>query len=315
MLVTDDKHPCDLLRDGHIDAIVRKAVQKGADPVKAIKAGTYNAAVYFGLTDQGAVAPGYCADLAVLDDLTSLNVLEVYKNGELAARNGKSLVNSPVPKMDQNIQDKVYHSFHVAPVEVSRLALEQKGEKIRVIDLNAHELLTSERIAEWTCREGCAPGVDPEEDIVKIVALERHKNTGHIGKGFLGRYGLKKGAVATSVGHDSHNLVVAGTNDKDIACAANCVIQNEGGLAIALDGKVVADLPLQIAGLMSTLPLEEVDAKLEDMKRILREWGISEEIDPFMTLSFVSLPVIPALRLNTYGVIDVNQQQVVEASF
>lgn len=315
MLVTDDKHPCDLLRDGHIDAIVRKAVQKGADPVKAIKAGTYNAAVYFGLTDQGAVAPGYCADLAVLDDLTSLNVLEVYKNGELAARNGKSLVNSPVPKMDQNIQDKVYHSFHVAPVEVSRLALEQKGEKIRVIDLNAHELLTSERIAEWTCREGCAPGVDPEEDIVKIVALERHKNTGHIGKGFLGRYGLKKGAVATSVGHDSHNLVVAGTNDEDIACAANCVIQNEGGLAIALDGKVVADLPLQIAGLMSTLPLEEVDAKLEDMKRILREWGISEEIDPFMTLSFVSLPVIPALRLNTYGVIDVNQQRVVETSF
>lgn len=315
MLVTDDKHPCDLLRDGHIDAIVRKAVQKGADPVKAIKAGTYNAAVYFGLTDQGAVAPGYCADLAVLDDLTSLNVLEVYKNGELAARNGKSLVNSPVPKMDQNIQDKVYHSFHVAPVEVSRLALEQKGEKIRVIDLNAHELLTSERIAEWTCREGCAPGVDPEEDIVKIVALERHKNTGHIGKGFLGRYGLKKGAVATSVGHDSHNLVVAGTNDEDIVCAANCVIQNEGGLAIALDGKVVADLPLQIAGLMSTLPLEEVDAKLEDMKRILREWGISEEIDPFMTLSFVSLPVIPALRLNTYGVIDVNQQRVVETSF
>lgn len=315
MLVTDDKHPCDLLRDGHIDAIVRKAVQKGADPVKAIKAGTYNAAVYFGLTDQGAVAPGYCADLAVLDDLTSLNVLEVYKNGELAARNGRSLVNSPVPKMDQNIQDKVYHSFHVAPVEVSRLALEQKGEKIRVIDLNAHELLTSERIAEWTCREGCAPGVDPEEDIVKIVAQERHKNTGHIGKGFLGRYGLKKGAVATSVGHDSHNLVVAGTNDEDIACAANCVIQNEGGLAIALDGKVVADLPLQIAGLMSTLPLEEVDAKLEDMKRILREWGISEEIDPFMTLSFVSLPVIPALRLNTYGVIDVNQQQVVETSF
>ena len=315
MLVTDDKHPCDLLRDGHIDAIVRKAVQKGADPVKAIKAGTYNAAVYFGLTDQGAVAPGYCADLAVLDDLTGLNVLEVYKNGELAARNGKSLVNSPVPKMDQNIQDKVYHSFHVAPVEVSRLALEQKGEKIRVIDLNAHELLTSERIAEWTCREGCAPGVDPEEDIVKIVALERHKNTGHIGKGFLGRYGLKKGAVATSVGHDSHNLVVAGTNDEDIACAANCVIQNEGGLAIALDGKVVADLPLQIAGLMSTLPLEEVDAKLEDMKRILREWGISEEIDPFMTLSFVSLPVIPALRLNTYGVIDVNQQRVVETSF
>ena len=140
-------------------------------------------------------------------------------------------------------------------------------------------------------------------------------HTGHIGKGFLGRYGLKKGAVATSVGHDSHNLVIAGTNDEDIACAANRVIENEGGLAIALDGEIVADLPLQIAGLMSTLPLEEVDQRLEKMEAILREWGISEEIDPFMTLSFVSLPVIPSLRLNTYGVIDVNQQKVVDASF
>lgn len=145
--------------------------------------------------------------------------------------------------------------------------------------------------------------------------MERHKNTGHIGKGFLGRYGLKKGAVATSVGHDSHNLVIAGTNDADIACAANRVIANEGGLAIALDGQIVADLPLQIGGLMSTLPLEEVDARLETMKQILADWGISGEIDPFMTLSFVSLPVIPALRLNTYGVIDVNAQKVVKASF
>ena len=315
MLVTDDKHPCDLLRDGHIDAIVRKAVQKGIDPVKAIKAGTYNAASYFGLVNHGAIAPGYCADIAVLDSLTELNVLEVYKDGVLAAENGKSLVKSSVPEMGQEIQERVYHSFHVDPVNVSQLAMEKKGERIRVIDLNAHELLTTERIAGWTCREGCADGVDPEEDIVKIVALERHKNTGHIGKGFLGRYGLKKGAVATSVGHDSHNLVIAGTNDEDIACAANRVIENEGGLAIALDGEIVADLPLQIAGLMSTLPLEEVDQRLEKMKAILREWGISEEIDPFMTLSFVSLPVIPSLRLNTYGVIDVNQQKVVDASF
>lgn len=315
MLVTDDKHPCDLLRDGHIDAIVRKAVQRGVDPITAIKAGTYNAASYFGLVNNGAIAPGYCADIAVLDNLTDLNVLEVYKNGVLAAEEGKSLVQSSVPEMGQQIKDRVYHSFHVDPVNVSQLALEKKGEHIRVIDLNAHELLTTERIAGWTCQEGCADGVNTAEDIVKIVALERHKNTGHIGKGFLGKYGLKKGAVATSVGHDSHNLVIAGTNDEDIACAANRVIENEGGLAIALNGEIVADLPLRIAGLMSTLPLEEVDQRLEEMKAILREWGISEEIDPFMTLSFVSLPVIPFLRLNTYGVIDVNQQKVVDASF
>ena len=315
MLVTDDKHPCDLLRDGHIDAIVRKAVQKGVDPITAIKAGTYNAASYFGLVNNGAIAPGYCADIAVLDNLTDLNVLEVYKDGVLAAEAGKSLVESTVPEMGQQIQERVYHSFHVDPVDVSKLALEKKGEHIRVIDLNARELLTTERIAGWICQEGCADGVDPNEDIVKIVALERHKNTGHIGKGFLGKYGLKKGAVATSVGHDSHNLVVAGINDEDIVCAANRVIENEGGLAIALNGEIVADLPLQIAGLMSTLPLEEVDQRLEEMKAILREWGIPEEIDPFMTLSFVSLPVIPFLRLNTYGVIDVNQQKIVDASF
>lgn len=315
MLVTDDKHPCDLLRDGHIDAIVRKAVQRGVDPITAIKAGTYNAASYFGLVNNGAIAPGYCADIAVLDNLTDLNVLEVYKDGVLVAEGGKSLVESTVPEMGQQIQERVYHSFHVDPVDASQLALEKKGEHIRVIDLNARELLTTERTAGWSCQEGCADGVDPEEDIVKIVALERHKNTGHIGKGFLGKYGLKKGAVATSVGHDSHNLVVAGTNDEDIACAANRVIKNEGGLAIALNGEIVADLPLQLAGLMSTLPLEEVDQRLEKMKAILREWGIPEEIDPFMTLSFVSLPVIPFLRLNTYGVIDVNQQKIVDASF
>lgn len=315
MLVTDDKHPCDLLRDGHIDAIVRKAVQRGVDPVTAIKAGTYNAASYFGLVNNGAIAPGYCADIAVLDNLTDLNVLEVYKDGVLVAEGGKSLVESTVPEMGQQIQERVYHSFHVDPVDASKLALEKKGEHIRVIDLNARELLTTERTARWSCQEGCADGVDPEKDIVKIVALERHKNTGHIGKGFLGKYGLKKGAVATSVGHDSHNLVVAGINDEDIVCAANRVIENEGGLAIALNGEIVADLPLQIAGLMSTLPLEEVDQRLEEMKAILREWGIPEEIDPFMTLSFVSLPVIPFLRLNTYGVIDVNQQKIVDASF
>lgn len=315
MLVTDDKHPCDLLRDGHIDAIVRKAVQKGVDPILAIKAGTFNAAAYFGLKDNGAIAPGYHADITVLDNLTDMNVLEVYKDGELAAENGKSLVESSVPEMVQSVTDCVYHSFHVDPVQPEQLAMEELGEHIRVIDLNAHELLTAERIADCTSQSGCAAGVNLTEDIVKIVALERHKNTGHIGKGFLGRYGLKKGAVATSVGHDSHNLVIAGTNDADIACAANRVIANEGGLAIALDGQIVADLPLQIGGLMSTLPLEEVDARLEAMKQILADWGISGEIDPFMTLSFVSLPVIPALRLNTYGVIDVNAQKVVKASF
>lgn len=147
------------------------------------------------------------------------------------------------------------------------------------------------------------------------MALERHKGNGHIGIGFLGNYGLKKGAVATSVGHDSHNLVIAGVTNEDIAAAGNRVLENEGGLAIAVDGKVVLDLPLTIAGLMSELSVEETDRRLEQMKALTRELGVHEDIDAFMTLAFVSLPVIPKLRLNTYGVIDTEQQQIVDAVY
>lgn len=200
----------------------------------------------------------------------------------------------------------------------AQLVIPKQGEHIRVIELHAGELLTSERTASWntdTSAKDWADGINPDDDIIKIVAIERHKNTGHLGMGFLGGYGLKKGAVATSIGHDSHNLVVAGTNDTDIAIAANAVIEAEGGLAIACQGELKHTLPLPIAGLMSDQPLEQVNAELETMKKTLHDWGIPMDIDPFMTLSFVSLPVIPALRLNTYGLIDVNSHKVVDASF
>ena len=148
-----------------------------------------------------------------------------------------------------------------------------------------------------------------------MVILERHKNTKHLGIGFLGNYGLKKGAVATSIGHDSHNLVIAGTNDSDIMLAGNQVIQDEGGLSIAVDGKLIAHLALPIAGLMADEPVEYVEQKLEEMKAYLKTLGISQDIDAFMTLAFVSLPVIPKLRLTTYGVVDVEAQKVVDVLF
>ena len=192
---------------------------------------------------------------------------------------------------------------------------ETTGTHQRVIDMVAHELITKERIEEWKELPGVASGVDISRDIVKLVAIERHKNTGHVGLGFLGKYGLKKGAVATSIGHDSHNLVIAGVTDEDIVLAGNRVIENGGGLAIALDGKVLADLPLPIGGLMADEPVEVVDEKLEHMKKISMELGISEDIDAFMTLAFISLPVIPKLRLNTYGIVDVEKHQVVKARF
>ena len=317
LLVTDDKHPGDLIRIGHIDAIIREAVSMGADPIRAIRMGTLNAAAYFGLHDMGAVAPGYKADLAVFDDLRTLNVKQVYKGGKLVAENGKMLHQKEKnTDWSTEIKERVFHSFHRVPITVEELQLkETTGTHQRVIDMVAHELITKERIEEWKELPGMAPGVDISRDIVKLAAIERHKNTGHVGLGFLGKYGLKRGAVATSIGHDSHNLVIAGVTDEDMVLAGNRVIENGGGLAIALEGKVLADLPLPIGGLMADEPVEVVDEKLEHMKKLSVELGISEDIDAFMTLAFISLPVIPKLRLNTYGVVDVEKHQVVEARF
>lgn len=351
MLVTDDKHPGDLLRLGHIDAIIQKAVKLGADPIKAVKMGSYHAAQYFGLKDRGAVAPGYRADLVVWKDWETFTAAKVYKDGKLAAENGKLTAaenrswkaeNGELEAADGKLTAKdeeraaketkkdprVWQSFHMTPLleEDFRLSVDgllhsdsDSSDKIRmqrVISLVPHEILTEEKIVPVVLSEddtSGAPGVDVEQDIVKMAVVERHKNTGHIGIGFLMGYGLKRGAVASSVAHDSHNLSIVGTNDADMALAGNCVRENGGGLAVALDGVIIGSLPLPIGGLMSDKPLEEVDRRLEELKAQLREMGIGETIDPFMTLAFSSLPVIPKLRLNTYGIIDVEKQEVVAA--
>lgn len=317
MLVTDDKHAGELGRDGHIDSIIRKAVKLGADPVRAVKMGSLNAAEYFGLKGMGAVAPGYQADLVIFEDLKDFRVKQVYRRGRLVAENGKMVTESVKERAekvwDEEIQSRVFHSFHMKPIEKKDLELPKTGSKVRVIDLIDHELTTRERIEEFKQVPGLAPGVDLEKDIVKVAVFERHRGTGHVGLGFLGNYGLKRGAVATSVGHDSHNLVVAGVCDEDMIAAGNRVLENEGGLAIAVDGKVVGELPLTVAGLMSDLPAEEADWKLEEMKAKRGEFGIQDGIDGFMTLAFVSLPVIPAIRVNTLGVVDVGRQEIVDA--
>lgn len=312
MLATDDKHPGDLIQGGHIDYIIRKAVKLGADPVKAVRMGTLHAAQYFGLKKLGAVAPGYQADLTVLSDLEQVQVKCVYKKGRLVADNGKFLGESEdSPKVFREVHDRVLHSFQLDEVKESDFQLKEHGSLQRVFTLVPGEILTTEQIVPWKEMEGVAPGVDLEHDIVKMAVLERHLHTGHIGIGFIGGYGLKKGAVATSVAHDSHNLLVAGTNDRDMVIAANAVRANEGGLAIAADGKLIGELKLPIAGLMSLDSAEEVEEKLEELKACARDLGIPETIDPFMTLAFTSLPVIPKLRLNTYGLIDTDMQKVV----
>ncbi|MGI6110233.1 MAG: adenine deaminase, partial [Eubacteriaceae bacterium] len=315
LLVTDDKHPGDLIRKGHINYIIRKAVSLGAAPEDAIIAATRNAAECFGMRDRGAVSPGYKADLVVVDDLADLNIRQVYTDGKLVAENGRMIENEkPVPVTGGKYKS-IFQSFNMDPVTESDLSVPSEGPMMRVVQVLPNELITEERIEPWTEHEGYAPGVDIEKDIIKAAVFERHRRSGHTGVGFLGGYGLKKGAVATSIAHDSHNLIAAGTNDADIILAANTVRDNHGGLAAVVDGKVIGELPLPIGGLMTDAPAADVDARLEDMKARLRELGIPEDIDPFMTLGFASLPVIPKLRLNTLGLIDTDRQAVLPVRF
>lgn len=313
MLVTDDKHPGDLLKLGHIDYIIRKAVSLGADPLHAVIMGSWNAACYFGLKNVGAVAPGYAANLIVVSDLEKFEVRQVYKNGKLVAENGcmKEGILAAESKYTET-PARIGDSFHLREIEAEQLRIEKKGGHVRVLCLTPGELTTTERLSPWIEKEGFAPGVNTDEDIVKMAVFERHHDTGHIGLGFLGGYGLKCGAVATSIAHDSHNLIIAGTNDEDMILAGNTVRNNHGGLAVVSEGRVLGELPLPIAGLMSEEAAESVDEKLESLKKETRKLGIPEGIDPFMTLAFASLPVIPKLRLNTYGLIDTEKQEIVD---
>ena len=314
MLVTDDKHPGDLLQGGHIDYIIRKAITAGVDPVVAVRMGTLVPCQYFGLAHSGAVAPGYTADLIVLSDLEKFTVEQVYKKGKLVAQQGRMLHPAALA-VDKARFARVFDSFNMDEVTPEQLQLKQTGTRQRVICLTPHALLTTEKIVPFCQHPGTAPGVDVAQKIVKLAVFERHHRSGHVGLGFLGNYGLQCGAVASSIAHDSHNLIVAGTNDADMVLAGNTVRKNKGGLAFALNGQVVGELPLPVAGLMSTESAETVEEKLQALKAALKAHGISEDIDAFMTLAFVSLPVIPKLRLNTYGIVDVDAQRIVPAVF
>ena len=325
MFVTDDKHPGDLIRNGHMDGIIRQAIKLGARPAAAIKMASLNTAQYFGLRELGAVAPGYRADLTVLSDLENVSVCQVYKDGKLVARDGevceKARERQCPEILKQRHQDmekrypRVYRSFQMRKVRESDFAVEKNGSLIRAIRLTPGQILTEEREFAWTEHEGYAPGVDVTKDLIKMAVMERHHGTGHVGLGFLSGYGLKAGAVATSVAHDSHNLIVAGVNDPDMALAANTVRKYQGGLAVVRDGEVLGVLPLPVGGLMTQNPVEQTDEELERLKALTRELGIPDDIDPFMTLAFASLPVIPKLRLNTYGLIDVDSQIVVDITY
>ena len=310
MLVTDDKHGNDLIDNGHIDYIIRKAVKAGKNPLNAIKMATLNTAAYFGLKNRGAIAPGYIADIIVLSDLDDFTVEKVFKNGCLTVDGGKLVREIKAPAVDKEKYSRVYKSFNLREIKPSDFEIRDEGTRKRVIKVIPGQILTEELIVESSSKEA-----ETDKDIIKLAVIERHKDSGHTGVGFVTGYGLKKGAIASSVAHDSHNLIVAGCSDSDMALAANTVRENGGGLAVVCDGEVLSSLPLPIGGLMCDMDAHEVEDILSVMKEQARQLGVNEGIDPFMTLAFTALPVIPKLRLLTQGVVDVDTQSYVPVMF
>ncbi len=291
MFATDDKHPSDLLYGGHIDYIVKQALKNGADPIVALKTATHHAARYFLLNNKGAIASGYLADIVVVDNLEDFNVETVFKRGKLVFDG--EVKDFSAPTVDEKLAEKCFDTFHLDSVTPSSFKVDGK---LGLIGLVGGELLTRNL--------GAADKIDVENDILKIACIERHKGTNHIGVGYVKGYSLKSGAVATSVAHDSHNIITVGCNDDDIAVAVNAIKDSKGGIAVVENGKIKALLELPIAGLMSDDPLTTVNEKLENAKSSAYELGADKSIDPFMTLSFLSLPVIPSLRITTKGVFD-----------
>ena len=300
MFCTDDKHPSDLLEKGHIDYIVKKAISLGVDPITAVKVACHNAARYFLLNNRGAIAPGYLGDFVIIDDFQKFNIEKVYKKGELMVENGV-LRDFPTPPIEPYLVERAHNTFHVGALTADDFT-ERRPRGI--IGMVGGEITTVDA--------GYSDRIDVEYDVLKIAVVERHKNTHHIGIGFLQGYGLKSGAVATSISHDSHNIIVVGTSEADMAAAVNRVVALNGGIVVWDNGAPAAEVPLAIAGIMSDEPLVTVNEKLEAAKEKAHALGVSREIDPFMTLSFTSLPVIPSLRLTTLGVFDVDRMQLVE---
>ena len=286
MFATDDKHPSDLLYGGHIDYIVKQALKNGADPIVALKTATHHAARYFLLNNKGAIASGYLADIVVVNNLEDFNVETVFKRGKLVFDG--EVKDFSAPTVDEKLAEKCFDTFHLDSVTPSSFKVDGK---LGLIGLVGGELLTRNL--------GTADKIDVENDILKIACIERHKGTNHIGVGYVKGYSLKSGAVATSVAHDSHNIITVGCNDDDIAVAVNAIKDSKGGIAVVENGKIKALLELPIAGLMSDEPLTTVNEKLENAKLSAYELGADKSIDPFMTLSFLSLPVIPSLRITT----------------
>ncbi len=303
--VVDDRHAEDILNDGDIDAVVRKAIRLGLDPVRAIQMATINTANYFRLNKLGAVAPGYQANFIILDNLRDFIIKEVYYHGRKAAENGRALFNLPKPPAN-----RLNRTVNVKPFTLDILKLKAKGEHSLAVEVVSGQIITRKKSVKVTIKDGFIIP-DPARDILKAAVIERHKATGNIGLGLVTGFGLKRGALASSTAHDSHNIVAVGTSDEDIFTAIKEIERLQGGIVVAADGKVLASLATPIAGLLSEEPLEVVVSGIEKLQKIAQELGCVLPA-PFATLSFLALPVIPELRLTDLGLVDVNEFKLIK---
>jgi adenine deaminase len=302
--VTDDRHPQDLLEEGHINSIIKKAVKLGLDPITAIQMATINAAEYFKLSNVGAVAPGYRADMVVLKDMKNFGIEKVFKNGKLVAQNGQIL-----PRKIKETEVTIRSSMNVNWMGLEGFDIKAEADKVRVIQVVPGQIVTRKLIVSPKVEKSKVV-VDIDRDILKIAVVERHLASGNVGIGLVKGFGLKKGALASSVAHDSHNIVIVGAKDEDMMTAAIEVVRMRGGQAVVKDDEVIASLALPIAGLMSNRPLEEVSDKVKKLNRTVTELGCRLK-EPFMTLSFLALPTIPELKLTDKGLVDVEKFQIV----
>jgi adenine deaminase len=305
LFVTDDKHLDDLIRDGSIDHNIRLAIQSGIPPITAIQMATINTAECFGIEDKGAIAPGYKADLVLLDDLNTIKIKEVYKEGNQFVKNGVLVEEIKTTPLNESKRLKNSVQFHELSDE--HLHIHVKNSNANIIEIIPNSLITRHIIEKVDiCEQGMfQPSVD--NDQLKLAVIERHHLTKNIGLGIVKGLGLKSGAIATTIAHDSHNLIIAGTNDFDMITAANAIKEMQGGLIVVNQGKVIASLELSIAGLMSERPYLEVATSLHEIHLALETIGANKDFNPFLTLSFLSLPVIPELKLTDVGLFHVSK--------
>ena len=302
---TDDRNSLDLITKGHIDSMIREAIALGVDPIIAIKVATHSAARHYGLRYIGAVAPGYHADIVVLDNLKDINVERVYKQGTLVAKDGKMVQEFGIQE-----QPRLRRSVNIQYLEPEDFQVKARGDHMNVIGMIKDQIVTERLIEEPKVVDGLVvPDID--RDLTKIAIIERHNASEPQAVGFVKGMGIKEGAMVSSIAHDSHNIVTISTNDNDLIAAAVQIVRMQGGIAIAKDGKILESLPLPIAGLMSDQPIEHVSEKLQDLKGAAHKLGTDLD-EPFMAMAFLSLPVIPKLKITDRGLVDVERFKIID---